>query len=88
MQSDRDDILAKEKQREIHLRATAAMAAIEESVELIVAARKAGLPYSRVDNPSQVLRGLLLDLFDGCWDSAYASGEDSTSGISSGVEKS
>jgi hypothetical protein len=74
-----EEIHQLEKLREIQLRTTAAMAAIEESAELIIKARKDNIPYSRGDNPSMVLRGLLMDLFDGCWDSGYSSGEDRSS---------
>ncbi len=70
------DITASEKVREVQLGTHAAMAAIEASVELIAPARAAGIPYARRDNSAQVLRGLLVDLFDGCWDSASSARED------------
>jgi hypothetical protein len=63
------------RRREIWLRANAAMAAVDASLEDIAEWRKEKQPPS-FDNPRNALRGVLLDLFEGCWDSGFASGEN------------
>ncbi len=76
MERSKEDIYALERRSEVQLRAAAAMAAIEEAAELIVEARKKKIPYARVDNPSMTIRSILIDLFDGCWESGFSSGQD------------
>ena len=61
------------KNWEIQTRAAAAMAAIEIAAAEIASQQRKNastlLPYHAV-------RGILLDLFDGCWDAGYSAGED------------
>ena len=64
------------KWRDVQMRGVATMAAVQHAFD---ACRQPGVDKilaGRTDHPMVALRGIILDLFDGCWDSGFASGQD------------